>query len=283
MSNSKKHFAIFNGKEIRKIIHNDEWYFVIVDVVAVLTGSVNPTGYLKDMKRRDLELSKGWRQIATPLLIKTKGGNQKINCATTEGIFRIIQSIPSPKAEPFKKWLAKVGHERIKEIENPELAIERMKSTYRYKGYSEEWIDKRLRGIKVRKELTDEWSRRDIDVGIEYSILTAEISKATFGMTPGEYKEFKDLDNPSDNLRDHMTDLELIFTMLGEASTKELVESNDVHGLESNIQIAKKGGQVAGVAKKELEKNSGRSIITSLNYKEITEQESRQQLEKNEN
>jgi len=204
---------IFKGKEIRRTLHNDNWWFVIVDVIAVLTNSVDPSGYIKDMRRRDKELAKGWGQIATPLSIETKGGKQRLNCANTEGIFRIIQSIPSPKAEPFKRWLAKVGYERVQEIEDPELAAKRSRDLYQAKGYSEQWIEKRMRGIAIRAELTDEWKNREVGDSREYAILTAEISRATFGMTPSEYKNLKQLDR--ENLRDHMSDLELIFSMLG--------------------------------------------------------------------
>ena len=201
--------AIFRKKEIRKIIYKNEWWFVITDVILALTDSVQPDGYIKDMRRRDPELAKGWGQIATPLSIETVGGLQKINCANTENIFRIIQSISSPKAEPFKRWLAKVGYERVKEIEDPELATKRTRILYKAKGYDEAWIDKRMRGIVVRETLTDEWKNRGIKEDREYSILTAEISKATFGMTPSQYKKFKNLKR--ENLRDHMDDLELIF------------------------------------------------------------------------
>ena len=183
--------AIFQRKEIRKTIHNNEWWFVIVDVVAALTDSVQPDGYLKDMRRRDQELSKGWGQIATPLEIKTTGGKQMIKCANTKGIFRIIQSIPSPKAEPFKRWLARVGYERVKEIEDPELATKRTRMLYKAKGYSDNWIEKRMRGIAVRDTLTDEWQRRGVKEQKEYAILTAEISKATFGMIPANTKNLR--------------------------------------------------------------------------------------------
>jgi len=178
--------AIFQRKEIRKTIHNNEWWFVIEDVVSALTDSVQPKGYIKDMRRRDSELAKGWGQIATPLMIETKGGKQQLNCANTEGIFRIIQSIPSKKAEPFKRWLAKVGYERVQEIEDPELATKRTRALYKAKGYSNDWIEKRMRGVAIREELTDEWKHRGVKEKIEYSILTAEISKAAFGMTPSE-------------------------------------------------------------------------------------------------
>ena len=205
--------AVFKSKKIRRVIYQNEWWFVIVDVVAALTDSVQPDGYVKDMRRRDPELSKGWGQIATPLSVPTEGGMQKVNCATTEGIFRIIESIPSAKAEPFKRWLARVGYERVQEIEDPELALKRMRAIYKAKGYPDSWIEKRERGIAVREDLTDEWNKRGIKQQKEYAILTAEISKATFGMTPSEYKKHKGLDR--ENLRDHMNDLELILTMLG--------------------------------------------------------------------
>jgi hypothetical protein len=256
--------ALFKGKKIRKTIHNNEWWFVIVDVVAALTDSLQPDGYLKDMRRRDPELSKGWGQIATPLLIKTEGGQQKINCANTEGIFRIIQSIPSPKAEPFKRWLAKVGYERVQEIENPEIATKRTRVLYKLKGYSDDWIEKRMRGIAIREELADEWKERGAKEAQDYEILTAEISKATFGITPGEYKNLKGLKR--ENLRDHMDDFELIFTMLGERSTTEIHRTEDSQGLNKLKSDAKAGGDIAGNARKQLEKRLGRSVVTKNNF-----------------
>jgi len=256
--------AIFRGKEIRRTLHNNEWWFVIVDIVSALTDSVDPSGYIKDMRRRDEELSKGWGQIATPLLIDTPGGKQKLNCANSEGIFRIIQSIPSPKAEPFKRWLAKVGYERVQEIEDPELATKRTKELYRAKGYSDAWIEKRMRGIAIRAELTDEWKNRDVKEDREYSILTAEISKAAFGLTPTEYKDLKGLKR--ENLRDHMNDLELIFSMLGEAATTEITKSKDAQGFHENKVAAHKGGRIAGDARKKLEKESGKKVISKENY-----------------
>jgi hypothetical protein len=194
--------ALFKGNQIRRIIHNNEWWFVIVDVILALTDSAQPEGYIKDMRRRDEELSKGWGQIATPLTISTEGGPQKINCANTEGIFRIIQSVPSPKAEPFKRWLAKVGYERVQEIEDPELATKRTRMLYKLKGYSEGWIEKRMRGIAIREELTDEWQKRGAKEARDYEILTAEISKAAFDLTPSQYKKVKGLKR--ENLRDHI-------------------------------------------------------------------------------
>ncbi len=256
--------ALFKGKEIRKIIHDNEWYFVIIDVVEVLTDSIQPRGYIKDMRRRDPELSKGWGQIATPLLIETKGGKQKLNCANTEGIFRIVQSIPSPKAEPFKRWLARVGYERIQEIEDPELATKRTRAFYKAKGYSDDWIEKRMRGIAIREELTDEWKNRDIKEQKEYAILTAEISKATFGMTPAEYKKLKSLER--ENLRDHFNDLELIFSMLGEAATTEITRNKNTQGFEENKDAANRGGKIAGDAREKLEVETGKKVSTSENY-----------------
>jgi len=258
------HLVVFKGQQIRRTLHNNEWWFVIVDVVSALTESVNPSGYIKDMRRRDEELSKGWGQIATPLSIKTEGGPQKLNCANTEGIFRIMQSIPSPKAEPFKRWLAKVGYERVQEIEDPELATKRTRELYKAKGYSDDWIEKRMRGVAIRAELTDEWRKRDVKGEPEYAILTAEISKAAFGLTPSEYKKAKGL--KQQNLRDHMNDLELIFSMLGEAASTEITRKRDARGLDENKTAARKGGRIAGEAREKLEAETGTSVVTSENY-----------------
>jgi len=236
-----------------------------VDVISVLTDSVQPDGYIKDMRRRDPELSKGWGQIATPLSIDTAGGPQKVLCANTEGIFRIIQSVPSPKAEPFKRWLAKVGYERIQEIENPELATKRTRTLYKLKGYPDSWIEKRMRGIAIREELTDEWQKRGAARQRDYEILTAEISKATFGVVPSEYKKLKGLRR--ENLRDHMNDLELIFTMLGERATTEIHRDEDSQGIPKLKADAKTGGDIAGGARKQLEKRLGRTIISKKNFR----------------
>ena len=256
--------VVFKSKKIRRTLHNDEWWFVIEDIVVALTDSSDPKQYVQRMKQRDEELSKGWVQIVHTLQIQTAGGLQRLNCANTEGIFRIIQSIPSPKAEPFKRWLAKVGYERVQEIENPELATKRTKDLYRAKGYSDAWIEKRMRGIAVRAELTDEWKKRGVDEDVEYAILTAEISKATFGMTPTEYKEHKGLDR--EPLRDHMTDLELIFSMLGEAATTAITVQHDARGFHKNKVAAKKGGRIAGDARKNLEKETKTNVMSSENY-----------------
>lgn len=260
----ENHIVVFKNNKIRRVLHDNAWWFVITDVIATLTDSTQPAGYLKDMRRRDPELSKGWGQIATPLSVETTGGTQKLNCANTEGIFRIIQSIPSPKAEPFKRWLAKVGYERIQEIEDPELASQRARAIYKAKGYSDGWIEKRMRGIQVREELTEEWKQRDVGSDNEYAILTAEISKATFGLTPSEYKKHKGLKR--ENLRDHMTDLELIFSMLGEASTTEIARNKNAQGFDENRTAAKEGGQVAGNARKDLESKTGKKVTTKQNY-----------------
>jgi DNA-damage-inducible protein D len=263
--------AIFKGKEIRKTIHNGEWWFSVVDVVAVLTDSTNPRDYWYKMKIRvksedGIELSTNCLQLK---LESTDGKKYKTDCANTESVFRLIQSIPSPKAEPFKRWLAKVGYERIQEIEDPEIASKRMREIYRAKGYSDAWIEKRMRGIAVRDELTNEWGQRGVKEQVEYSILTAEISKATFGMTPSKYKEYKGLQR--ENLRDHMTDLELIFTMLGEASTTKIAVTKDAQGFDENKVAAKKGGEVAGSARKDLESKIGDKITTKENYIEVPE------------
>lgn len=265
----KKHqqLAIFQDKSIRRVWNESEWWFVLEDVVVALIESKDVKQYIQKMRKRDPELEKGWVQIVHTLDIETHGGIQKMNCSNTEGLFRIIQSITSPKAEPFKLWLAKVGYERVKEIENPELAQERMKVLYEQKGYSKSWIDKRLRGIAIRQDLTDEWKERGIESQHDYAILTAEISKATFGMTPTEYKNFKNIPAKSKaNLRDNMTDLELIFTMLGEKVSTEISENEKPKGMPENKKVARRGGNVAGNARKETEKELGRTVVEKKNY-----------------
>ena len=257
---------LFESKRIRTVWNetDQKWYFALADVVQVLTDSPNPTDYIKKMRKRDDELSKGWGQFVTPLYVETKGGKQQINCANAKGLLRIIQSIPSPKAEPFKLWLAQVGSDRLDEIEDPELAAQRTRNLYKLKGYPDDWIEKRMRSIAIREELTGEWKNRGIIEQREYSILTAEISKATFGLTPSEYKELKNLRR--ENLRDHMTDLELIFSMLGEASTTAIVKRKTPKGLVENKIVAKQGGKIAGDARKALEVKTGEKVITSKNY-----------------
>jgi len=264
--NTMSNIKLFESKQIRTVWNDSDqnWYFVVADVVQVLTDTSNPTDYLKKMRKRDEQLSQGWGQIVTPLSVETAGGKQKLNCANAQGLLRIIQSIPSPKAEPFKLWLAKVGAERLEEIENPELATQRTREIYKQKGYPDDWIEKRMRSIAIREELTDEWKNRGIKEQIEYSILTAEISKATFGLTPSEYKRLKGL--KSQNLRDHMTDLELIFSMLGEASTKEIVVNTNPVGFIKNKKAAQTGGKIAGDARKQLEIKSGKKVVSEENY-----------------
>ena len=271
--------VLFQEKQVRRVWDNDQWWFVIEDVVQILTDSSNPKGYIRDMRRRDTQLSEGWGQIAHTLSIETKGGKQKMNCANTEGVFRILMSIPSPKAEPFKLWLAQVGRERMEEIENPELGIERVKEIYRAKGYSNEWIDTRLKSIDIRKQLTEEWKGRGVKEGQEYSILTAEIAKATFGLTPSQHKNLKGLEQQ--NLRDHMTNLELIFTMLGEESTRQIAVQEDAKGFDENREVAQKGGKAAGVARKSYEKNRNIKVVSSDNFlKQIEDSQKKAELPK---
>ena len=247
----------------------------MVDVVFALTESVNPRDYWFKLKNRvtedeQIELSTICRQFK---LQSPDGKLRLTDCANTEGLFRIIQSIPSPKAEPFKRWLAKVGKERIDEIENPELAQERMKLLYEQKGYPKTWIDKRLRGIAIRQALTDEWQERGIQEKSDFAILTAEISSATFGMTPSEYKDFKSLPKEAkSNLRDHMDDLELIFTMLGEGVTTNISQNEKPQIMEAHKQVAKRGGKVAGNAREQTEKEIGRPVSTKQNFLDIEKQ-----------
>lgn len=269
--------ALFQGKEVRKTIHNNEWWFSVHDIVGVLTDSKNPRDYFSKILQRDKDLKSTYGQFVRRLTLPAKDGKKHEQiCANTEGIFRIIQSIPSPKAEPFKRWLAKVGYERVQEIEDPELATKRTRALYKAKGYSDDWIEKRMRGIAIREELTDEWDKRGVKQGKEYSILTAEISKASFGLTPSEYKELKGLNK--ENLRDHMTDLELIFSMLGEAATTEIARNKDAQGLQENKQATQQGGTIAGNARKQLESKSGKKIVSKENY--LKEPENKKRLNK---
>jgi hypothetical protein len=260
---------LFENKQIRSGWNEEEqeWYFAVVDVIAILTDSTDPKDYWYRMKKREkvsgFELSTICRQLK---LTATDGKKYGTDCANKQGLLRIIQSIPSPKAEPFKQWLAQVGAERIAEIEDPELAQARISATYKAKGYSDAWIEKRIRGIQVRDELTNEWKNRGVKEGKEYSILTAEISKATFGIIPSEYKTLKGLTKTSENLRDHMTDLELIFTMLGEASTTEIAKNKNAQGFVENKKAAKAGGKIAGDARKQLEIKSGKKVVSKENY-----------------
>jgi hypothetical protein len=266
--------VLFESKNVRRFWNEKEqkWYFAIVDVIAVLTDSPNPRVYWRVLKKRLLDEGNETVTNCNALKMVAADGKMRMtDVADAEQLLRLIQSIPSPKAEPFKRWLAKVGYERLEEIENPELAAKRMREIYRQKGYSEDWIEKRMRGIAVRDELTGEWKKRGVKEQMEFAILTAEISKATFGMTPTEYKKFKDLENQSDNLRDHMTDLELIFSMLGEASTTEIARKKDAQGFPANKKAAVEGGTVAGNARRDLEKKSGTRVSTKENYEELSE------------
>lgn len=262
MSNIK----LFESQQIRSAWNEEEqkWYFSVQDVIEALTDTKNASDYIKKMRKRDKSLAEGWGQIVTPLLVKTLGGKQKLNCANAQGMLRIIQSIPSTKAEPFKLWLAQVGYERLEEIENPELAIQRTKDLYKQKGYTDEWIEKRMRSIAIREELTDEWKNHEVKEHSEYAILTAEIAKATFDVIPSEHKVLKGLKR--ENLRDHMTDLELIFSMLGEASTTAIVKTKKPKGFVENKVVAKEGGTIAGDARKALELKTGDKVVTKQNY-----------------
>ncbi len=273
----QNHIVVFKGKKIRRTLYQKEWWFSVVDVVEALTGSENPRDYWYKMKIRekdesDVELSTICRQLK---LESADGKKYETDCANTEGIFRIIQSIPSPKAEPFKRWLAKVGYERVQEIENPELATKRTRILYKLKGYSDDWIEKRMRGIAIREELTDEWQGRGAKEDKDYEILTAEVSKAAFGVTPNQYKKLKGLKR--ENLRDHMDDFELIFTMLGERATTEIHRTEDSQGLTKLGADAKAGGTIAGNARKALEKRLKRPIVSKHNYLKTPESQKRLQ------
>lgn len=259
--------VVFQEKEIRRVWYKEEWWFSVVDVVGAISESTNPNVYWRVLKKRLID--EGSEQTVTNcngLKLPAKDGKmRKTDCGNTETIFRIIQSIPSPKAEPFKQWFAKVAYERIQEIENPELAAERARQYYQDLGYSEDWINKRLQSIAIRGKLTDEWKKRGVKEGAEYAILTAEISRATFGMTPKEYKGHKQLKR--ENLRDHMTDLELIFTMLGETATRNNAEETDAQGFWQNKESAIEGGTAAGDALDAFEKRTGKKVISDKNFK----------------
>lgn len=267
--------AVFKGRGVRKVLHQNEWWFSVVDVCGVLTGSPDAGAYWRKLKQRLTEEGSEVVTICHGLkLFAPDGKMRETDCANTEGVFRIIQSIPSPKAEPFKRWLAKVGYERVQEIENPELATKRTRMLYKLKGYSDDWIEKRMRGIAIREELTDEWQKRGAKEDKEYEILTGEISKATFGVTPSEYKELKGLKR--ENLRDHMNDLELIFTMLGERATTEIHRTEDSQGMPKLKADAHTGGNIAGNARKALEKRLKRPIVSGHNY--LKEKESQKKI-----
>ena len=265
MADSK--IVVFQDKQIRRAWMNEQWYFSIADVVEFLTDSVDVKQYIKRMRQRDPLLNRNWGTICTPVaMIAADGRRRSVQAADVKGLFRIIQSIPSPKAEPFKQWLAQVGYERVQEIENPELAQERMKAIYEAKGYPKDWIDKRLRGIAIRQNLTDEWKERGIREERDFAILTAEIARATFGVTPSEHRAIKRLTKKGQNLRDHMTDLELIFTMLGERVTTEISQQEKPDTFAESKQVARRGGNVAGVARRETERELGHSVVSGQNF-----------------
>ena len=251
----------FEGKNIRKLWHNGEWYISVIDVIEFLTDSANPRKYWTSMQNRDGQLD----TICIRLKMSANDGKQRLtDCANTEGVFRIMMSVPSPKAEPFKLWLAQVGKEHIEEIENPELGFDRLKSLYEAKGYPKEWIERRMQTIEVRKQLTDEWKNRGVKEGQDYAILTAEIAKATFGLTPSEHGKLKGLERQ--NLRDHMTPLELIFTALGEEATRINTVNDDAQGFQENHEAAQRGGNAAGDARKSFEKRQNQKVVSSDNY-----------------
>ena len=263
--NLGNHIAIFKGRSIRKTIFQKEWWFSVVDICAVLTDSPDPGAYWRKLKQRLLVEGSEVVTFCHGLKLEASDGKKyETDCANTEGVFRIIQSIPSPKAEPFKRWLAKVGYERMQEIENPELATKRSKLLYKLKGYPDNWIEKRMRGIAVRAELTDEWQKRGAEKNKDYEILTAEISKATFGVTPSEYKKHKGLKRQ--NLRDHMGDIELILTMLGESTVTEIHRTKNTQGVPMLKEDARTGGQIAGSARKQIERKLGRSVVSETNF-----------------
>jgi len=266
MTNISTKISLFYGKQIRRVFHENEWWFSVIDVIAFLTDSQKPRDYWHKMKIRekraaDIELSTICRQLK---LTAPDGKKRETDCANTEGIFRIIQSVPSPKAEPFKQWLARVGKERIDEIENPELGMERVKSIYEKKGYEKSWIDKRMRGISVRQSLTDEWADRGVKRSIDYAILTNDIMQGAFDLKVNEYKEIKGIER--ENLRDHMTDLELIITMLGEATTTQLTQQKDSQGIEKLRSDAIIGGAVAGRTRKDIEKQTNKKVVSRENF-----------------
>lgn len=269
--------ALFEQKEIRRIWQDEQWYFSVVDVVSVLTDSADGRKYWNKLKQR---LKNEGDETVTNChqfkMLASDGKMRLTDCADTEQLLRIIQSIPSPKAEPFKRWLAAVGAERIREIADPEIAALRAQDIYRKKGYSDEWIALRSRGIATRAELTDEWKNRGIESSKDYAILTAEISKATFGMTPSEYKKLKGLNN--ENLRDHMTTLELLFTELGEAATTEIARNDDAIGMPENTDAARRGGKIAGDARENLERQTHRKVSTPSNYKQLTQPTKKRRL-----
>ena len=259
----KQEIQLFEEKKVRTVwdSETEQWYFCVVDVVEVLTDSVNPNDYIKKMKKRDPMLAEGWGQIVTPLSVQTPGGRQKVNCATQDGLFRLIQSIPSPKAEPFKMWMAQVASQRLDQMQDPELSINQAIVDYKHLGYTDKWINNRIKGIEVRKELTDEWERAGIQQGQQYASLTDIITKEWSGMTTRQYKQHKGL--KKENLRDNMSNVELALNMLAEASTAEISKEKNPKGFEQSARVAKEGGSVAKAARKQLESKTGKSAISS--------------------
>ena len=269
------------GNKIRRVWHNEEWFFSVTDIVQALTESTDVKQYIKKMRSRDPQLSANWGTICTPLpLMAADGKMRKENTANLEGVFRLVQSISSPNAEPFKMWLAKVGNERVQEIQNPELAAERARELYKSKGYPDDWIETRLRSIDSRQQLTDEWKERGVNESQEFGILTAEISKGTFGITPSQHKEIKGLQRH--NLRDHMSALELIFTMLGEETTKQVAVAEDAIGFDENLNAASTGGNAAGKARQEYERQMGKSVITGENFLHLEAEKKKKKIDKKE-
>lgn len=269
----KQDIKLFEEKKVRSVWDEEQekWYFCVVDVVEALTDSVNPTDYIKKMKKRDPLLAQGWGQIVTPLSLQTSGGKQKINCADQQGIFRIIQSIPSAKAEPFKQWMAQVASQRLDQMQNPELSIEQAMQDYKRLGYSDNWINQRLKSIEIRKDLTDQWKLHGVEEGVQYATLTDIIYQAWAGKTAKEYKQFKGL--KKENLRDNMTNEELVLNMLAELSTTSITRSRDPQGLYENMQVAAEGGEVARVAKEKLEEKTGRQVVSPLSAKRFFEKQ----------
>jgi DNA-damage-inducible protein D len=274
-----KDIVVFQDKNIRRIWHKEQWYYSVIDVIAVLTDSVDSGAYWRKLKQRLKEEESEVVTFCHGLKLPAKDGKSyETDCANTESLFRIIQSIPSKKAEPFKRWLAEVGYERIQEIENPELAQDRAKKYYDLKGYPKSWIEKRLRGIAIRQDLTDEWKERNVDENKEFAILTNEISEATFGVPIKEHRNIKDLKRKNQNLRDNMNDLELIFSMLGEKVTTEITKNEDSQGFNECKDSAKRGGGVAGRAREDTEKEIGKKIVSPENYLHLTKKKNDKRL-----
>jgi prophage antirepressor-like protein len=259
----KEAIKLFEEKKVRTVWddENETWYFVVTDVVEALTDSANPSDYIKKMKKRDPELAKGWGQIVTPLSVITAGGKQRMNCANAQGVFRLIQSIPSPKAEPFKQWMAQVAATRLEQMQDPELSISQAVNDYRRLGYSEQWINQRIKSIEVRKELTDEWKRGGMEEGQQFASLTDIITREWSGKTTKQYKQHKGL--KKENLRDNMSNLELALNTLAEASTTEISKERNPKGFSQNAHVAKEGGSVASAARRQLEEKLGHTVISA--------------------